>query len=236
MITEARPLAVIPARGGSRRIPGKNLRLFHGKPIIHYAIEAAVKSGLFCEVMVSTDDGAIADAARSAGSTVPFLRSNKNSDDRATLNDALAEVLEAYEKQGRKFQSFACIMATAAFVTPDQLRDAFTLMRERNADSVVAVTRFGFPIQKALRLTDGRLTMFAREHDRVLTQEFEPAFHDCGQFFFCKTPEFLVERRVMNDKTYAYEIPESHAQDIDNEEDWRMAELKYDLVRRGAKT
>lgn len=232
MTADPRPLAIIPARGGSKRIPKKNVRPFLGRPIIVYAIEAALKSRVFSQVMVSTDDPKIAAVARRAGAAVPFLRSKKASDDRATISDAVIEVLDVYAKAGRPFDSFAVVMATAALVTPESLRAADKLMRAKKADSVVAVTRFSFPIQRALKARDGKLSAFTPKHFFARSQDLEPAYHDCGQFFFCRTKRMLADKRALSAKTYALEIPESRCQDIDTKEDWRIAELKYRLMRR----
>lgn len=230
MSPRPRPVAIIPARGGSKRIPRKNVRPFLGKPMLSYAVAAALRSGVFAEVMVSTDDPEIARAARRAGAVVPFPRSRRTSGDRATISEAVIEVLGEYAKAGRPFEYFACIMATAALVTPESLRRADALMRAKDADSVVAVTRFGFPIQRALRVRDGRLSAFTPRHFFARSQDLEPAFHDCGQFFFCRTARFVADRRALSRKTYALEVPASQAQDIDTEEDWRIAELKYRLL------
>ena len=209
MSRDLRPLAIIPARGGSKRIPRKNVRPFLGKPIIRYAIEAALKSGVFAQVMVSTDDPKIAAVAERAGAVVPFLRSRRNSNDQATIGDAVIEVLDVYEKAGRPFDYFACIMATAALVTPESLRKADAMMRKHDADSVVAVTRFGFPIQRALKARNGKLSAFTPKHFFERSQDLEPAFHDCGQFFFCRTARMIADKRALSAKTYALEIPES---------------------------
>ncbi len=232
MIARTLPLAIIPARGGSKRIPRKNVKSFLGRPIISYAIEAAKASGVFGQVMVSTDDPAIAKIAEKAGAVVPFLRSRDNSSDQATISEAVIEVLDVYEKAGRPIDYFCCLMATAALVTPESLRRADTLMRAKRADSVVAVTRFDFPIQRALRVREGRLSAFTPQHFFKRSQDLEPASHDCGQFFFSRTKPFLADKRALSRKTYALEVPASQAQDIDTEDDWKIAELKYKLMRR----
>jgi N-acylneuraminate cytidylyltransferase len=231
-MTAGKPVAIIPARGGSKRIPRKNVKLFHGRPIVEYAVRAALRSGVFSEVLVSTDDPRIAAIARKAGAAVPFLRSKKNASDRASISEAVIEAIEGLRAGGRRFDYFACVMATAAFVTPERLRQADALMRRERADSVVAVTRFEFPIQRAMRITGGKIAHFTPRHFHSRSQDLEPAFHDCGQFFFCKTGVFLRDRRAFSDKTYALEVPASQTQDIDTPEDWKIAELKFRLMRR----
>ena len=150
-------IAVITARGGSKRIPGKNKKEFLGKPIICYSIEAALESGLFEEVMVSTDDEEIAEIAKKTGASVPFMRSAKTSDDYATTDDVLMEVLEEYEKMGRDFAYMACIYPTAPFVTAEKLEEAFRLLKENNASGVMPVVRFSFPPQRGMAVKNGRL-------------------------------------------------------------------------------
>ena len=150
-------IAIITARGGSKRIPGKNKREFLGKPIICYSIEAALGSGLFDEVMVSTDDEEIAEIARRAGASVPFMRSESAADDFATTDDVLLEVLEEYEKRGRTFAYMACLYPTAPFVTAEKLREAFRVMKEKDASGIMPVVRFSFPPQRGMWVREGRL-------------------------------------------------------------------------------
>lgn len=223
-------LCIIPARGGSKRIPRKNIRSFAGRPIIAYPIEAAVKSGCFAEVMVSTDDDEIAAVARDCGATVPFLRSAENSTDHAGSNDVFAEVLQRYAAAGRRFE-FACgVYPTAALLTPARLREGLArLQSDDTLTTVLPVQRFSFPIQRAVALRSGRVAMFQPEHFKSRSQDLEPAFHDAGQWYWLRVGPFLRTRELMGPNCAALVLSEREAQDIDNEEDWMLAEMKYEL-------
>ena len=216
-------IAVITARGGSKRIKGKNIRSFCGKPIICYSIEAALESGIFEEVMVSTDSKEIAEIAGAAGAKIPFMRSEATSGDHATTADVLKEVLDAYEKQGKSFSELCCIYPTAPFVTPQKLKEAYELLMSSDADGVMPVVRFSFPPQRANVVREGRLVYQYPEFRTARSQDLEPVYHDCGQFYFYK-----VTGTDFNVETYVpLIVPETEVQDIDNEEDWVIAEMKY---------
>jgi len=223
-------IAIIPARSGSKRIPGKNTRHFLGQPIIKYSIDAALQSGIFSEVMVSTDSQVTTDLATSFGAKVPFLRSAASSDDSATVLSVLKEVLGEYQKQGREFEYAFCIFPTAPFITPAKIKKAFATIQTTQADVVVAVTRYGHPIERALKLTNnGRIIMIKPEHMSVRTQDLTPAYFDAGQYFCFKVNTYLSGTHIFADNTVPIITSELEAQDIDNEEDWQMAELKYQL-------
>ena len=192
-------IAVITARGGSKRIPHKNIRPFCGRPILAYSIEAALGSGLFEEVMVSTDDDKIAGAAEAAGARVPFLRSSETAGDFATTADVLLEVLKEYEKLGQHFDVLCCLYPTAPFVTPKKLQQALALLMERDADSVVPVVRYSFPPQRAFVIRDGLTVMKYPEHARSRSQDLEPYFHDCGQFYMLRTERFLQSGQIFTE-------------------------------------
>jgi N-acylneuraminate cytidylyltransferase len=225
-------LAIIPARGGSKRIPRKNVRPFCGKPIIAYPIAAALESGLFDEVMVSTDDVEIAAIARAHGAAVPFMRSAAASDDRAPLADVLVETISAYEQRGIGVENVCCILATAPFVTARELVDSHEAFARGGFDSLVPVVRFGYPIFRALRLDGGKLSMIWPEHRNARSQDLPKAYHDAGAFYWARADRVVLERSLFMSNTGSVEIPESEAQDIDTEEDWKLAELKYELGRR----
>ena len=178
-------IAVITARGGSKRIPRKNIKEFCGKPIIAYSIEAALESGLFDEVMVSTDDEEIAEIAKEYGASVPFLRSENNSDDHATSADVLSEVLFEYRSRDSEFDILACIYPTAPFITAEELRNAAKLLTNTDTSSVVAVTDFDFPPQRAFLLSDdGNLTWERPENALTRSQDLPRTAHDCGRVYF----------------------------------------------------
>ena len=225
-------LAIIPARGGSKRIPNKNVKAFLGKPIIAYSIEAALKSGLFDEVMVSTDSQAIAEIAEQYGAKANFLRSKRNSDDFATTAEVLIEVIEAYYKVGREFSMGCCLYPTAPFVSAFQLQKAHSRMIDEHLDSIYPVVPFPYPVQRALRMADGRLGYFYPEFATARSQDLPNAYMDAGQFYFFKIASFIREKRLLMNKTGAIIISELEAQDIDNEVDWQLAELKYQLINK----
>ncbi len=219
-------LAIIPARGGSKRIPRKNVKEFCGRPIIAYSIEAALKSGIFDEVMVSTEDAEIVEIARQYGASVPFMRSAEASSDYATDDDVMDEVLEKYEEMGKTFDTFALIYACAPFITPEQLREAFELLEKNDVDSVIPLTRYSYPPQRSFVIRDGNVQYRYPEYRGVRSQELEPYYHDIGQYYVYKTD---VYRKLSpgNGKRSTVITPEELCQDIDNESDWELAELKY---------
>lgn len=219
-------IAIITARGGSKRIPRKNVKPFCGKPIITYSIKAALDSGLFDEVMVSTEDEEIAQIAREAGAQVPFMRSSESAGDYASTDDVLLEVLEAYQTQGRAFDSFCCLYPTAPFVTAEKLKTAMALLEK--ADSVMPVVPFSFPPQRCMVLNEaGELRMKWPEHAKTRSQDLEPYYHDCGQFYCCKTEPFLQYKTTDLPHMAPVIMSELEVQDIDNPDDWEIAELKY---------
>lgn len=223
-------VAIITARGGSKRIPGKNKMNFLGKPIICYSIEAALTSGIFDEVMVSTDDEEIAEIARKAGAEVPFMRSEKTANDYATTDDVLMEVLEEYEKRGKNFSYMACIYPTAPFVTPQKLQEAMQILKENQAAGVMPVVRFSFPPQRGMAIRDGRLDYCYPENAAKRSQDLEPMYHDCGQFYVYDVEAFRACSGNLPDGYLPLEVSELEVQDIDNMTDWKLAELKYELM------
>lgn len=227
-------LAIIPARGGSKRIPRKNIRSFCGKPILAYSIEAARYSQLFDEVMVSTNDAEVAMIAAQYGASVPFLRSEVASSDYATTADVLIEVIEKYQELGKEYTHICCIYPTAPFVTGKKLNTAFRLLNEKKADSVVPVVPFSYPPLRGLIVQSGALKMKWPENETVRSQDLEVLYHDCGQFYFTCTKALLQERTLFCQNTIPMYLSEMEAQDIDNEMDWELAEQKYIfLAKRG---
>ena len=225
-------IAIITARGGSKRIPKKNIKEFCGKPIIAYSIEAALSSGVFDEVMVSTDSEEIKGIAEQYGASVPFLRSEKTSNDYATTADVLEEVINGYRKNGKFFDSFACIYPTAPFVTGKKLAEAMTLLND--ADAVLSVVKFSFPPQRAFVVRENNVVFQYPQYERARSQDLESIYHDCGQFYLCKTKRFLETKAIVMEKTVPYVIPETEeVQDIDTMSDWEIAEAKYKVLHKG---
>lgn len=223
-------LAIITARGGSKRIPSKNIKPFLGKPILAYSIEAAINSGLFDEVMVSTDSEEIAAIAKEYGAEVPFYRSTKTSDDYATTADVLHEVLEEYEKRGKTFEVACCLYPTAPFVTSKKLVTAVEMLESSELDTVFPVVPFSFPPQRGMIVVDGRLTPFQPEHMNTRSQDLTPMYHDVGQFYVFKTEPFKGCNNLMQGRLIPYVMPEMEVQDIDNMSDWKIAEIKYQAM------
>lgn len=227
----AKTLAIIPARGGSKRIPRKNIRDFCGQPIIKYSIDAANRTKIFDEVMVSTDDPEISEIARTSGAQVPFLRTPETANDHATLAEVFREVVLQYKTIGQEFKYFCCVFATAPFVSPKRLTEGYELLLSTGADSVLPVTRFSYPIQRASKITnDGCLEMFWPENYNLRSQDLEASYHDCGQFCWMKVSSLLEQMKAYADHTVPLVLPESEVQDIDSEEDWAIAEFKYKFL------
>lgn len=220
-------IAIITARGGSKRIPNKNIKEFCGKPIIAYSIEAAIKSGCFDTVMVSTDSEEIASIAKKYGAEVPFLRSEKTSDDFATTADVLWEVIDAYKNCGKEFDTLCCIYPTAPFVTSEKIKNAINLFANSGADSLMPVVLFSFPPQRGNVIRNGKLQYQYPEFASKRSQDLEKIYHDCGQFYICKVDKFIKNGTVISENTIPYVMPEEEVQDIDNLSDWMVAEIKY---------
>ena len=224
-------LCIIPARGGSKRIPRKNIKPFMGKPIMAYSIEAALKSGLFDEVMVSTDDEEFAEVARQYGASVPFLRSEKTSNDFAGTEDVMLEVLDEYKKLGKEFDNFCCLYSTAPFVTAERLKECYALIGD-NADAAFTVVQYSYPVQRSLKKNaDGFVEMNFPQYYDARTQDLEPIYHDAGQFYFLKTQAFRDEFTLWCKRTAPLILSELEVQDLDTLTDWQLAEMKYKLVR-----
>ncbi len=222
-------LAIIPARGGSKRIPRKNIRNFLGKPIIAYPIAAAIELGRFSGVCVPTDDVEIQKIAEDNGASVPFLRSAENSDDVATTASVLCEVVEAYQQQGQSFDIICCIYPTAPFVTANLLAQSLQQLVDCELDSVFPVLKYGFPIQRAVKLNDGKVAMVQTEHLHTRSQDLEDHYHDAGQFYWIRTQALVREKKLWTNNTGAMELDPMSAHDIDTISDWKAAEFKYQL-------
>ncbi len=225
-------LCIIPARGGSKRIPRKNIKPFMGKPIIAYSIDAALKSGVFDEVMVSTDDEEIAGVARQHGASVPFFRSAETANDYSTTVDVLLEVIETYKQQGKVFDTICCLYSTAPFVTSDRLKEAYAKISD-NVDACFTMVEYSYPVQRSLRINEnGRVEMRHPEHLKSRTQDLEKVYHDAGQFYYVKTKTLIEEKTVWCKKTAPLVLSELEVQDLDTLTDWQLAEMKYELLHK----
>ncbi len=225
-------IAIIPARGGSKRIPRKNVKLFCGKPILTYSIAAAKDSGLFDEIMVSTDDKEISEIAQQYGAAVPFFRSAAAADDYATITDVLLEVLEQYKQLGKVFSYVCCIYPTAPFITSRHLITAAEQLTSSDADGILTVAEFPYPPMRGLVQKGPYMEMKWPEYMFVRSQDLESMYQDCGQFFILRTAAFVQEKKILCDKLLPLILSGREVQDIDTEMDWQIAELKYELLKK----
>jgi N-acylneuraminate cytidylyltransferase len=224
-------LAIIPARGGSKRIPRKNIKDFMGKPIIAYSIETSIKSGLFDRVIVSTDDREIAEISKGHGAEVPFFRSPENSNDNASTVDVLLEVLEKLIENGEKYDILCCLYPTSPLLDYQTLLKSLESFKKNKVDSLVPVVKFSYPPQRALTLNSGLLKMETPENLNMRSQDLKPLYHDAGQFYWIKVDTLLKEKKLFTNRSGAYELSEKSVQDIDNPIDWEMAEFKFEFLR-----
>lgn len=217
--------AIIPARGGSKRIPRKNIKPFNGKPMIAWSIDAAIASGCFDRIIVSTDDDDIADVARSYGAEVPFIRPKNLSDDLTGTMPVIAHAIELLAGHGTKVNDVCCIYATAPFVRAKDLSRGLELLQDSKADFAFAVTSFPYPIQRAIRISpENRVEMFEPRHYNTRSQDLEEAWHDAGQFYWGKASSWVAGKPVFQMDSIPVILPRYRVQDIDTPEDWQRAE------------
>ncbi len=221
-------IAIITARGGSKRIPKKNIKEFMGKSMIVYAIEAAQKSQIFDEIMVSTDDEEIAEISKKYGAEVPFLRSEKTASDLATTFDALDEVINEYKKICKNFDTLCCIYPCVPFLKAETLKKAYEKML--GYDGVVPVCKYPVPIEWAMKIENDILIPNDRKAQNMRSQDIEPKYFDAGMFYFCKVDKMYQYHSLVSDNTAAYIIDEKECQDIDTLDDWKRAEIKYRII------
>ncbi len=228
-------LAVIPARGGSKRIPRKNIRKFFGRPMIVWSILAARSSGCFSRIIVSTDDEEIGEIARAAGCEVPFVRPSELSDAFTGTVPVIAHAVEWARDNGIEADQVCCIYATAPFVGPEDIRQGARILTSERCDYVFPVASYPFPIQRAIRITnEGRSEMFSPQHYTARSQDLERAYHDAGQFYWGSRSAWLERKAIFSSNSVPMIIPRSRVQDIDTEEDWRYAELMFEALNRQA--
>jgi pseudaminic acid cytidylyltransferase len=221
-------IAIIPARGGSKRIPRKNIKEFLGKPIIAYSIQAALLSNLFDEVMVSTDDPEIANIAKDYGAKVPFTRSAKNSDDYATTSDVITEVIEEYHNQGLLYEFACCIYPTAPLMKAQDLVNGFSKLNNSDYNAVLPVVEYSYPIWRGLKQSNDKLTMVWPEYKKSRSQDLEKVYHDAGQWYWIRLSKYNLGFWTNNMGSII--LDEKVVQDIDNSTDWEMAKIKYRLI------
>jgi len=223
-------LCIIPARGGSKRIPKKNIKEFHGKPIISYSIKAALESSLFEEIMVSTDSEEVKLISQQYGASVPFLRSKSNSDDFATTVDVANEVIEAYQKMDRTFEKICILYPCAPFVSKEDLIRAYQMLEKH--DCVIPVVKFDFPPLRSFEIYESKLRYKWPEFEKSRSQDLDELYHDAGQWYFFKN-EDLYHKSLVKRSTLPLILEANRVQDIDTVSDWKLAELKFQLLNEG---
>lgn len=225
-------LAIIPARGGSKRIPRKNIKPFCGKPMIAWSIEAALESGCFDRIIVSTDDEEIAEVARQYGAEVPFMRPLELSDDHTGTIPVIRHAIETINSQGRAVEQACCLYATAPFIQAEDLRRGLEILQGSGGDYAFSVTSYAFPIQRAIRLTpEGRVEMFNPEHFNTRSQDLEEAYHDAGQFYWGRADAWLQGKMIFSPASLPVMLPRHRVQDIDTPEDWVRAEWLFKAMQ-----
>jgi pseudaminic acid cytidylyltransferase len=225
-------LCIIPARGGSKRIPRKNIKEFCGQAMIGYSIEAAITSQCFDKVIVSTDDQEIAEIAKSFGAEVPFIRPDALANDHAATIPVVKHAIEWFDEQGQLPTDVCCLYATAPFIQSQTISKAFQQLQESEADYCFSVTSFAFPIQRSIRITqDGKVDMFYPENFNVRSQDLEEAYHDAGQFYWGKAQAFKDELPIFSETASPYILPRYLVQDIDTMEDWIRAESMHRVLQ-----
>jgi len=224
-------IAIITARGGSKRIPKKNIKSFFGKPMVVYAIEACRQSAVFSEVMVSTDCAEIAEIAKRYGAKVPFMRSAKTSDDFAGTYEVLEEVLSEYKKSGQNFDYICCVYPCVPFLKSQTLKTACEKMVAMNMDALIPVCPYPVPIEWAMRIENGLLKPHDRAAQMIRSQDLTSKYYDAGMFYFIKNDILSAGKTLIPEKTFGYVMPVRECQDIDTQEDWESAEIKYRILQ-----
>lgn len=225
-------LCIIPARGGSKRIPRKNIKIFHGKPIIAYSIELALNTQLFSEIMVSTNDFEIASISKEYGAKIPFFRSNENSNDFATTIDVIIEVIEKYNQLGYSFDYVCCIYPTSPLISKPKFIEGYNKITTEKLDCVFPVVEFSYPIWRSLKFTEnGHISMVWPDFQNKRSQDLEKTYHDAGQWYWMSLKSVLKNRKIFTNKTSSIILNALEVQDIDNFDDWIIAELKYERIQ-----
>jgi len=226
-------ICIIPARGGSKRIPRKNIKDFLGKPIIAYSIKAALDSQCFDQVIVSTDDAEIAKVAKYFGASIPFVRPKSLSNDYTNTIPVIKHAIEWFDDQNQSLSEVCCLYATAPFVQADTIRKVYKKMKQDQADYCFTVTSFAFPIQRAIKVTtENRIEMFYPEHQKTRSQDLEEAYHDAGQFYWGKAAAFKQQKPIFSKDASSFVLPRHLVQDLDTLEDWKRAELMYQVLKK----
>jgi len=226
-------LAIIPARGGSKRIPQKNIKLFMGQPIISYSINAAKYSGLFDNIIVTTDSKEIARVAEKCGAEIPFIRPAELSDDFTGTDEVILHALNWFINKDINIDYVCCIYATAPFVKAEYIREGFEILRKMGSTSSFSVTTYPYPIFRSLKINNsGKLQMLWPEHWQTRSQDLFEVYHDAGQFYWADVKKYLVEKRFLGESAVPVIIPRYLVQDIDTIEDWKRAEIMFQVLHK----
>lgn len=227
-------VCVIPARGGSKRVPGKNIRPFCGRPLMAWSIDCAKESGLFDRIIVTTDSEDIAKVARECGAEVPFFRPPHLSDDITPTIPVVAHAVKELENQGEHYDYVCCLYATAPLVNPASLRKGFETIRSRPEKSfAISVTSYAFPIYRSIKLEeDDSIAMNFTDQEKYRTQDYPEAYHDAAQFYWGRPDSYYRENRFFTNASVGVRIPRSQVQDIDTEDDWILAEALFKVLRK----
>jgi N-acylneuraminate cytidylyltransferase len=224
-------VAIIPARIGSKRIPKKNIKIFHGKPMIAYSIQAALKTKLFNSIIVSTDSMELANIAITYGAEVPFIRPAELSDDFTGTDAVILHALNYLIDHGADIQYVCCIYATAPFINSAYIKKGFDLLKKKNATSAFTVTTYPYPIYRSLKISeDGRLHMIWPDYMNVRSQDLSEAYHDAGQFYWADAQKYMSEKNFFSKDAVPVVLPRHLVQDIDTDEDWQRAEAMYKVL------
>lgn len=225
-------IAVIPARGGSKRIPRKNIKDFCGKPMIAWSIETAINSACFDKIIVSTDDKEIAEIAEKYGAEIPFIRPNELADDYIGTDSVVCHAIKWLKNNNISPSVVCCIYATAPFIQEIDLQKAYLKLIENDCNYVFSVTSYAFPIQRAIKVsTDNHAEMFYPKYENTRSQDLEESYHDAGQFYWGTTIAWLTQKSVFDLGSMAYILPRYRVQDIDTPEDWKRAELMFNILK-----
>jgi N-acylneuraminate cytidylyltransferase len=226
-------LCVIPARGGSKRIPRKNIKPFCGKPMIAWSIEAARQSRCFDQILVSTDDREISEVARKYGAQVPFIRPTELSDDHSGTTAVIAHAINWFSSLGHIPEQVCCLYATAPFICADDIGKGLSILTETASDYAFTVTSYASSIQRAMRISEaGRVEMFNPEHFKTRSQDLEEAFHDAGQFYWGRAQAWLQNKVIFGPTSVPIKLPRYRVQDIDTLEDWERAEWLFKALKQ----
>jgi N-acylneuraminate cytidylyltransferase len=224
-------VAIIPARIGSKRIPKKNIKIFHGKPLIAYSIQAALKTKLFRSIIVSTDSMEVANIAITYGAEVPFIRPAELADDFTGTDAVMLHALNYLIDHGADIQYVCCIYATAPFINSAYIKKGFDLLKKKNATSAFTVTTYPYPIYRSLKISeDGRLHMIWPDYMNVRSQDLSEAYHDAGQFYWADAQKYMSEKNFFSKDAVPVVLPRHLVQDIDTDEDWQRAEAMYKVL------